>query len=81
MTIGRSGIAAPGAKKGGSGLGPGPAAAADEGLYRRAGNLSLQGGEEWGLEPVGTLERRESSSGAGQGVMGVFHPQKLPGPG
>jgi len=61
-------------------MGPGLAAAADAGLYERTGYLSLQGWEEWWLISIGTLEGKESSGRAGQGIVLIFHPWKLLGP-
>lgn len=78
--VGCRGITVDQAKKRSSGLSPGTAAAADKSLDRGAGNLLLQGRKQWRLEPVGTLERGHPSGRAGQGVVGILHPQELLGP-
>jgi len=35
----------------------------------------------WWLKPIAALERKETSGGAGQGVVGIFIAQELLGPG
>lgn len=79
VTVGSRGVTVHGAVKSRPGLGPRPAAATNEFLDGRAGNLFLQRREQLRLEPVGTLERGVPSGRACQGVVGVLHPQQLLG--
>jgi len=61
-------------EEGSPGLGSGSAAAADEGLDGRAGDLSLQGWEEGWLKTISALEGGETGGRAGQGVVGIPDP-------
>jgi len=54
---------------------------ADEGLNRGAGCFFFKGRKQRWLEPVRTLKGGETRGRAGQGVVGVFNPYELLGPG
>ena len=56
-------------------LEPCSAAAADEGLDKRAGNLLLMGWEQWWLIAVYTLKWREAGGRAEKGIVSIFNSQ------